>query len=296
MSTPVVGILVGGILGLLDGLSAWFYPEARVMMIPIVIGSTVKGVLTGLAVGFVSRWRKSLLRGVLAGVVVGFVLSTVAAVGQPDHYWAIVLPGMLVGAIAAVIMPVYQPRRSPGSRLELLALVIVPLLSSSGRAIELMQPDAGKSQLSQLDVLIGRWEGTSDGQPGKGAVEREYTRLFGSRFVQVRNRSIYEPQEKNPKGETHEDLGIFSVDRTRNRIVLRQFHTEGFVNQYVSDVSAKAATLVFTTEAIENIPAGYRARETYILTGSDAFEEIFEIAEPSKEYDVYSRSRLRRVR
>ena len=29
MSAPMVGILVGGILGLLDGLSAWFYPEAR---------------------------------------------------------------------------------------------------------------------------------------------------------------------------------------------------------------------------------------------------------------------------
>ena len=42
MSPPVVGILVGGILGLLDGLSAWFYAEARAMMTPIVLGSTIK--------------------------------------------------------------------------------------------------------------------------------------------------------------------------------------------------------------------------------------------------------------
>ena len=92
MSTPVAGILAGGVLGLLDGRSAWFYPEARPMMLAIVVGSTIKGVLTGLAAGLVARWRKSFALGVVAGVVVGFALSTVAALGQPDHYWAIVLP------------------------------------------------------------------------------------------------------------------------------------------------------------------------------------------------------------
>jgi len=39
---------------------------------------------------------------------------------------------------------------------------------------------------------------------------------------------------------------------------------------------------VFTSEAIENIPAGWRARETYVVTGPDEFEEVFELAEPGK--------------
>jgi hypothetical protein len=52
-------------------------------------------------------------------------------------------------------------------------------------------------------------------------------RVLGSRFIQVRNRSTYPPQEKNPKGETHEDIGLFSFDSARKRIVLRQFHVEG---------------------------------------------------------------------
>lgn len=92
--------------------------------------------------------------------------------------------------------------------------------------------------------------------------------LFGDRFIQVRNRSTYAPQEKNPKGEVHDDLGVFSFDNSRKRVVFRQFHTEGFVNQYILDADAKPERLVFTTEAIENIAAGWRARETYGSAGS----------------------------
>jgi hypothetical protein len=106
----------------------------------------------------------------------------------------------------------------------------------------------------------------------------------------------YPVQEKNPAGEVHEDVGLFSFDKARKKIVFRQFHTEGFVNQYVADGDAKAGTLVFTTEAIENIPAGWRARETYILTGTDQLEEVFELAPPGKDFELYSRNRLTRVK
>ncbi len=150
--------------------------------------------------------------------------------------------------------------------------------------------------LSPLDPLIGKWQGTQEGQPGHGTVDREYTRVLRSRFIQVTNRSVYPPQEKNPKGEEHEDLGTFSHDNARKQIVFRQFHVEGFVVQYVMEPAAKPGTLVFVSEAIDNIPSGYRARETYHLIGPDEFEEVFELAEPGKEFAVYSRSRLKRVR
>jgi len=65
---------------------------------------------------------------------------------------------------------------------------------------------------------------------------------------------------------------------------------------YVQALNAKPGTVAFTTEAIENIPPGYRARETYVLHGSDEFEEVFELAKPGKEFTVYSRTRLKRVR
>jgi hypothetical protein len=78
--------------------------------------------------------------------------------------------------------------------------------------------------------------------------------------------------------------------------VLRQFHVEGFVNQYAADLNAQTGKIEFTSEAIENIASGWRARETYVVLGPDDFDEVFELAEPGKPFEVYSRARLKRVR
>lgn len=295
MSKPLLGMIVGALLGLLDGISAWFSPDARPIFLTIVVGSTLKGLVTGLVAGVIARRRHSMLVGITAGLVVGLVLSALAAIGQPDHAIEIVLPGMLVGAIVGFITqrsPASIRARSAGTALGLALLAAAtPLLAA---AIE-QQPPA-PDPLMTIAPLLGRWSGTSEGQPGKGTVEREYERVFNGRFVRVRNRSVYRPQEKNPKGETHQDEGWFSADRARKRIVFRQFHIEGFVNQYVQDETAAKDQVVFTSEAIENIPAGFRARETYHFTGPDTFEEVFELAEPGKSFEVYSRARFTRVR
>ena len=155
---------------------------------------------------------------------------------------------------------------------------------------------AANDPFDRVSFLIGRWQGTSEGRPGKGTVRREYTRALNGRFIRVHNRSEYPVQEKNPKGEVHEDEGFISFDRARKKLVLRQFHVEGFVNQYVEDPDSTATRLVFTTESIENIPAGWRARETYVVHGPDEFEEIFELAEAGKAFALYSRVRLTRQR
>jgi hypothetical protein len=77
--------------------------------------------------------------------------------------------------------------------------------------------------------------------------------------------------------------------------VLRQFHSEGFVNQYVGEPVWEGTTIVFETESIENIPAGWRARETYRFVGPDDVVEVFELAEPGKAFEVYSETKLHRV-
>jgi hypothetical protein len=166
------------------------------------------------------------------------------------------------------------------------------LFSVIGIAQQPVAPDP----FEPLAFLIGDWEGMSDGQPGKGTVHRRYERALNNRFIRAHNRSDYPAQPKNPKGEIHEDEGWFSFDKARKRLVVRQFHAEGFVNTYVEDSASSSTKIVFTSEGIENIPAGYRARETYLVKSADAFEEIFEIAEPNKPFDVYSRTALTRVR
>jgi hypothetical protein len=186
-------------------------------------------------------------------------------------------------------------RRSFLRALAPVSLVLIGLTSETRGERPVPQGGATDS-LQPLAFLIGRWEGTSDGRPGAARVQREYTRILNSRFIRVQNESVYQPQEKNAKGESHEDFGVFSFDSARRRAVLRQFHVEGFVNQYVADLDSQPDKLVFTTEAIENIPSGWRARETYTVLGPDEFEEVFELAEQGKPFELYSRARLTRVR
>lgn len=144
-----------------------------------------------------------------------------------------------------------------------------------------------------LQPFVGNWKGQGTGAPGNGNYERSYQFILNKRFIEIRNRSTYPPTDKFPKGEVHEDIGYFSYDGGRKVFVLRQFHAEGFVNQYKLDsISPDKKTLVFISEAIENIPSGYRAKETYRLLNENEIEEIFEIAAPGKDFEIYTRVKL----
>ena len=175
------------------------------------------------------------------------------------------------------------------------AAVAALLVLANASAVRADETERGHDPWAPLRFFVGAWEGTGGGQPGTSRVSREYRLTLGGRFLEVRNRAVYAPQEKNPKGETHEDIGYISWDRSRRRFVLRQFHVEGFVNQYVADsLAAGADSVVFTSEAIENLPPGWRARETLRILGPGAFVERFELAAPGKDFELYSESRLRR--
>lgn len=163
------------------------------------------------------------------------------------------------------------------------------LVAGSSASAQAARPDP----FAAVAFLLGKWAGTVEGEPGKGTASREYARVLNDRFIRITNRSEYPPQEKNPKGEVHFDEGFVSMDRARQRIVLRQFHVEGFVNQYLQETEGG---LTFISEAIENIPAGFRARETYVRIDADHFDEVFETAEPGKPFALYSRTKFSRVR
>ena len=57
-----------------------------------------------------------------------------------------------------------------------------------------------------------------------------------------------------------------------------------------------AGTVVFESEAFENVPSAWKARETYQLVSPDEFVETFELATGAGAYEVYSRARFKRVR
>jgi hypothetical protein len=150
---------------------------------------------------------------------------------------------------------------------------------------------------AQVRTFAGKWEGTSTGQAGEGTVTREYEWVMKQRFLHEKNISTYPVQEKNKKGEIHEHWSFISYDKNRKTLVLRQFHVESFVNQYVLNKEASTATkLVFESEGFENFSNKWKARETYDLVGPDEFVETFELAAPEKAFQVYSKNHFKRVR
>jgi hypothetical protein len=144
--------------------------------------------------------------------------------------------------------------------------------------------------LTRLDFMVGEWRGASQGQPGQGTVERICSKVLNDRFIECRTTVTYAPQEANPKGEVHVERALFSYDKAAKKPRMRQFHGEGFVNTYV-----ESEGLSFVTVEIENIPAGWRARETFENPSADEWSETFELAKAGGEFKVYSTAKLRRV-
>ena len=146
-----------------------------------------------------------------------------------------------------------------------------------------------------LRHLEGLWEGTGDGMSGISSAAQEYRFILSGKFLKVTTRSIFKPQEKNPKGEIHEDLGIISYDQSRKKFVFRGFYIEGFVNQYVlEDISEDGKTLIFETENIENAPPGTKAKLIYKLISSNEMIEEFYVAFPGQELSCFNTNKLRK--
>ncbi len=109
MSKPILGLVLGGILGIFDGLTALFTPEVVPQIMGIIIGSTFKGIIAGIAIGFFARKVTSLPLGIIFGFGVGLLLAfAVAAMQTPNHhYFEIMLPGSIVGLIVGVATQKY---------------------------------------------------------------------------------------------------------------------------------------------------------------------------------------------
>lgn len=166
-------------------------------------------------------------------------------------------------------------------------------------AIAASRESPGQTDLAQhwepFRYFSGLWDGTETGALGVGTGDRVYAFIMDETYLMALNTSNFDQQEANPAGEVHEDYSIFSYDGIRNKIVLREFHSEGFVNQYVlASLEGDAGSFIFESESIENLPPGSRARLTLTILGPDEFEELFELAEPGGEYGKLLRNHFTR--
>jgi hypothetical protein len=99
MNKIMVGLLLGLVLGALDGATAWFTPAVRSGIVGIVIGSSFKGLIAGVAAGIFARKVHSVGLGILFGLAVGAILASLVAYMQHGYYFEIMLPGSIVGMI-----------------------------------------------------------------------------------------------------------------------------------------------------------------------------------------------------
>lgn len=116
----VLGLLLGGILGVFDGLTAWFTPAVRAQLLVIVVASTFKGLIAGVLIGYFARKVHSLALGLLFGLAVGLALAYgVAAMPDPSgkhYYFEIMLPGGMVGTIIGYATQRFGQAPQPVSR------------------------------------------------------------------------------------------------------------------------------------------------------------------------------------
>jgi hypothetical protein len=117
MNKPVFGLVLGGILGIFDGLSALVSsPEVSSQIAGIVIGSTFKGLIAGAVIGWFAKKVNSLPLGIIVGLFVGAALALPIAIMNSNalhhnYYWQIMLPGSVVGLIVGYATQRHEPAR-----------------------------------------------------------------------------------------------------------------------------------------------------------------------------------------
>ena len=100
MTKPVLGLILGGTLGLVDGLSGFFEPSLAPMMGSVVTFSMLKGLVAGVAIGYLSQKVRSMAMGIIAGIAIAAILSLLVVLrAGRELFLDIMLPGTLLGAI-----------------------------------------------------------------------------------------------------------------------------------------------------------------------------------------------------
>jgi hypothetical protein len=100
ITKPMLGLAVGGALGLLDGLSGFLEPSLAPLMGSVITFSLLKGLVSGIAIGYFSQRVPSITAGIAAGIAIAALLSLLVVLhAGMALFWDILLPGMLLGAI-----------------------------------------------------------------------------------------------------------------------------------------------------------------------------------------------------
>lgn len=269
MNKVLIGLWLGAVLGAVDGATAWFTPEARAGIAGIIVGSTIKGIMAGVAAGWFARKVHSIIGGLLFGIAVGALLAgIIVALQHGQHAFEIMLPGTCVGAIVGWATQRYG--RSATAGVSHAALLLAALIMSGATPVRA----ASQPQFDKLAFLVGTWDSEFRGSKGWTT----FARSLQDRVLVRTNHS---------DSPAHDDLMVIYVRGTAT--MADYYDSEGHVIHYT--VTPTETGVTFLSEAQTHEP---RYRLTYEELAGGDLDGRFEVAPPDKPFATYLRWRAHR--
>ena len=101
MNKPLLGLLLGAVLGGIDGSFAPVWqpddPVVREGIVGIIVGSTFKGLVAGVLTGLFARKINALVPTIVFGGAIACLFAYLVAAMQGKYYFDIMLPGTIIG-------------------------------------------------------------------------------------------------------------------------------------------------------------------------------------------------------
>ena len=131
-------------------------------------------------------------------------------------------------------------------------ILTIALVCASMSPVTRAQAQLSALRLETLRPLVGEWVGTLDGKDGSGTVRRSVAFALDGKFLYERTTATLFASGGRPS-RTEAHWGLFSYDEKRGVIVLRRFHQNGSVYQFVlNHEMSDGSTLTFDSESVEN--------------------------------------------
>lgn len=253
MNKILLGLLLGAVLGAVDGATSWFTPEVRSQLLGIIMGSTFKGIIAGVAAGWFAKKVQNLWAGVAFGLVVGALLAYgIVLMNQGKYFFAIMLPGSCVGAICGWATQRYGVAKS-GSRV---AASMAGILLLFGLQAHAAAPAA--DAFARMKALAGTWNGKTAELPQMTVT---YRVTGGGSTI----------EETLFPGTPHEMITMYTLDGAD----LMATHYCAAGNQPVLRYNPEKSTadkLVFDFVAVHGAKTPYMHDAEIYLTGADKME------------------------
>jgi len=141
------------------------------------------------------------------------------------------------------------------------------------------QKRAGKQQEQAwrtLRRLVGQWHTSEHGRDTR----TDFRLIANGNYLASETVSVSSPEQ-----DIHRDLGVFSYDAGNDRVMMRQFVSEGVICRYkLAEVSSDGKTMTFVTEVCEGGSPDFGARMTYGFPNKYQYTTKLELAPNGKNY------------